>query len=80
VQYEDSSWSLVANSPAHALTDPSTLLNLRAGYTPDDGIWNAALWIQNLTDEEYWRSTSAGSFTAYASPPLTWGIDVGVSF
>lgn len=80
IQYEDSSWSLVANNPAHALTDPSTLLNVRAGYTPDQGSWNAAVWVQNLTDEEYWRSTSASSFTAYASPPLTWGIDVGVSF
>ncbi|MEM9839259.1 MAG: TonB-dependent receptor [Pseudomonadota bacterium] len=80
LQFEDDSWSLVANGPEHALTDPGLLLNARARYEPLDGDWFVAVWGQNLTDEEYWRAASANSFTAYASPPITYGVEFGVEF
>ncbi len=80
VSFEDESWSLVANDPAFATTDPGTLVNLRAGYTPDSGIWNAAIWMQNATDQEYWRATTASADSIYAAAPMTFGIDLGVSF
>lgn len=79
VTFEDDSWSLVANAPAHALIDAPTLVNLRGKYEADAG-WSVALWAKNATDEEYYRASSAGSFTTYASEPLTYGIDLGYRF
>jgi len=77
--FEDDSWSLVANSPAHALIEIDTLINARVKYADDNG-WSVAVFGRNLTDEEYYRASSAGSFTTYASPPLEYGIEVGVEF
>lgn len=77
--FEDDSWSLVANSPAHAFIEIDTLINARAKYADDNG-WSIAVFGRNLTDEEYYRASSAGSFTTYASPPLEYGIEVGFEF
>lgn len=77
--FEDDSWSLVANSPPHALTEIDTLVNARLKYQDERG-WSVALWGKNITDEEYYRATSAGSFTTYASEPLTYGVELGVTF
>lgn len=79
VSFEDETWSLVANSPAHALVDVPTLANARVRYVSDAG-WTVAVWGKNLTDEAYYRATSAGSFTTYASEPLTFGVDLGYRF
>ncbi len=79
VSFEDDSWSLAANSPPHALIDVPTLFNARIKYQ-DEGGWSVALWGKNLTDEEYYRASTASSFTTYASEPLTYGIDLGVKF
>ena len=73
--FQDDAWSLVANSPPHALVKIDTLVNARVAYTSEDDRWQLALWGKNLTDETYYRAAAAGSFTTYASPPLTWGID-----
>jgi len=70
----------VANAPEHALTDVDPILNARISYAPDNGNWKLALWGKNLTDEEYARAASGGSFTQYASSPLTWGIDFAYEF
>ena len=80
LSFEDDSWALVANSPPHALTEVDTLVNARVAYGPADDKWQVALWGKNLTDEEYARASSAGSFTQYASAPLTWGIDARFRF
>jgi len=77
--FEDDSWSLVANSPAHALIEIDTILNARLKYQDDRG-WSVAIWGKNVTDEEYYRAASANSFTTYASEPLTYGIELGVKF
>lgn len=76
---EDDTWSLVANSPPHALTRGPTLLNARIKYESVQG-WSVAVWGKNLTDEQYWRASTAGSFTTYASEPQTYGIDLGWKF
>ncbi len=78
--FEDDSWSLVANSPPHALTQVDTIINARVAFAPQDDRWQVALWGKNLTDEEYARAASAGSFTQYASPPLTFGVDARFRF
>ncbi len=79
VSFEDDSWSLVANSPPHALSEIPTLMNARVKYESAQG-WSVALWGKNLGDEKYYRATTAGSFSAYASEPLTYGIDLGWKF
>lgn len=79
VSYEDESFSLVANSPPNALIDFDALVNARIKYQADAG-WSVALWGRNITDEEYYRAASAGSFTAYASEPGTYGVEVGFRF
>ncbi|MDJ0750006.1 MAG: TonB-dependent receptor [Woeseiaceae bacterium] len=78
--FEDDSWSLVANSPDHALTEVDTLVNARIAYGPEDDRWQIALWSRNLTDETYGRAAAAGSFTKYAADPLTWGVDARIRF
>ncbi len=77
--FEDDSWSLVANSPAHAFIEIDTLINARVKYADERG-WSVAVFGRNLTDEEYYRASSASSFTTYASPPLEYGVELGVEF
>ncbi|MFN3607625.1 MAG: TonB-dependent receptor [Hyphomonas sp.] len=79
VSFEDDSWSLVANSPPHALSEIPTLMNARVKYESVQG-WSVAVWGKNLSDENYYRASTAGSFSAYASEPLTYGIDLGWKF
>lgn len=80
IGFEDESWSLVANDPAHALTAPDTIINARMSYSPNSQNWQISLWGKNLTDEEYGRAATAGSFSVYAAEPLTWGVDLDVNF
>lgn len=77
--FEDDSWSLVANSPAHAFIEIDTLVNARVKYADERG-WSIAVFGRNLTDEEYYRASSASSFTTYASPPLEYGVELGLEF
>lgn len=77
--FEDDAWSLVANSPDHAFIEIDTLVNARVKYADDRG-WSIAVFGRNLTDEEYYRAASASSFTTYASPPLEYGVELGVEF
>jgi len=77
--FEDESFSLVANGPPHALTDPGTLVDARLIYESNNN-WRVAIWGKNLGDEEFSRASTGASFTQYAADPLTWGIDVGVNF
>ena len=79
VSFEDESYSLVANDPAHALTDPGTLLDTRLTWESNND-WRIAIWGKNLSDEEYARAATARSFAQYAADPMTWGIDFGINF
>ncbi|MEC7289219.1 MAG: TonB-dependent receptor [Pseudomonadota bacterium] len=79
MNFEDETWSLVANSPAHARIDFDAILNARIKYEDERG-WSIAVFGRNLTDEEYYRASSASSFTTYASPPLEYGIEIGAEF
>ncbi len=77
--FEDESFSLVANGPPHALTDPGTLVDARISWESEQQ-WRIALWAKNLGDEEFARAATAGSFTQYASDPQTVGVDFGIDF
>ncbi|MCR9196413.1 MAG: TonB-dependent receptor, partial [Hyphomonas sp.] len=77
--WEDDSWSLVANAPAHAFIEIDTLYNARMKYEDDRG-WSVALFGRNLSDEAYYRASSATALTTYASPPYEYGIEFGAEF
>ncbi len=79
VSIEDESFSLVANDPPHAITDPGTLVDARLIYESDNN-WRIAIWGKNLGDEQFARAATGGSFTQYAADPLTWGVDFGINF
>ncbi len=79
VSFEDESWSLVANAPAHARIDFDAILNGRIKYQDDRG-WSVALFGRNLSDVDYYRASSATALTTYASPPLEYGIEFGAEF
>lgn len=79
VSFEDDSWSLVANHPAHVLSEIPTLMNARVKYESPQG-WSFAVWGKNITDEHYHRATTANSFSTYAAEPVTYGIDLGWKF
>lgn len=79
VAFEDESWSLVANAPAHARIDFDAIVNGRIKYQDDRG-WSVALFGRNLSDVEYYRASSATAITTYASPPLEYGIEIGAEF
>ena len=76
--YEDDSFALVANNPG-SLSQPGVRINARVAYAPDGERWRIAFWGKNLTDRQYFQATT-GANNVYASPPLTWGVDLGVSF
>lgn len=79
LSFEDDSFSLVANAPPHALTDPGTLFDARIVWEANSD-WRVALWGKNLGDEEYARASTAASFSQYAAAPRTWGVDFSYSF
>ena len=79
VSFEDQSYSLVANSPAHALTDPGTLVDARLGWQSNNN-WRLVLWGKNLGDKAYARAATARAFSQYAADPMTWGVDFGIAF
>ena len=78
VAIEDESYSLVSNNPG-SLINHDPIINARISYTPHEGNWNVSLWGKNLGDEEYWEATTSPD-KAYATAPMTWGIDVRVDF
>ena len=80
INFEDGTWSLVANAPTFAFTDIPTLINGRIAYSPDDAGWSLGVWAKNLTDKEYYRAASGTGFTTYASEPRTYGVDFGYKF
>jgi iron complex outermembrane receptor protein len=79
--WEDDTFGLVANVPGTE-QQPGLRLDARVGYRADR--WRVTLWGKNLTDREYFRANTFNAPTrqnqVFAAPPLTFGIDVGVTF
>ena len=79
--YEDDSFGLVANVPGTE-QQPGLRVDARIGYTT--GRYRITLWGKNLTDREYFRANTfnapTGQNQVFAAPPLTFGVDIGVSF
>lgn len=78
-----------------AWQDAMTLVNLRAGLRSDDGRWEVAGWVRNLTDESYYAQSTTQPLNAFVSgggaagargfigwyaPPRTMGVEATLSF
>ena len=63
--------------------DGFTLVNLNARYQPSEGHWSAALWVKNLTDEEYYSSGQVASgllFLTQTGDPRQFGGSITFEF
>jgi len=78
INYESDTFGQLANPPGNEI-QPDVRLNARIAYAPDDGPWNIALWVKNLTDEEYSRTGLSPNVGFYAEP-RTWGADFSIKF
>ncbi|MEE4200235.1 TonB-dependent receptor [Erythrobacter sp.] len=79
--WEDDTFGLVANVPGTE-QEPGLRIDARVGYTT--GRYRISIWGKNLTDREYFRANTFNAPTrqnqVFAAPPLTFGVDVGISF
>lgn len=59
-----------------------TIVNMRIGFGDVLGRWDVELWGRNVTDEEYWHSTSSSNSTTIRlnGMPATYGVSVGYKF
>ncbi len=60
-------------------------INLRIGYTFNDGVSEVAFWSKNLTDAEYFKNTLSwarltGTVVRYYEPPRTFGVELSHRF
>ena len=55
--YSDAFNSLVGNDPVFTV-DSYNVLNLRGGFAPLDDRWRVTLWVNNVTDEDYFTALS----------------------
>jgi len=55
--YSDEFNSLVGNNPVFTV-DSYSVLNLRGGFASSDNSWQTTLWVNNVTDEDYYTAVS----------------------
>src|SRR5690606_12316238 len=72
IQREEKRWNSV---PDYGV------VNAQAVLRTDDGHWEGALWVRNLTDEEYYTNVANfwnafGSAARYVGDPRTFGASV----
>jgi iron complex outermembrane receptor protein len=76
---------LEPNNRAVLAQDGYLLLNARIGAEQEDGGWDAAIWVKNITDEEYVVAgedlfLAVGLGTWVLGQPRTYGIQLGYRF
>ncbi len=81
----DPTAQFLADQNINQLTDAYDNINARITYRDASEHWQASLWGQNLTDEEYLYSLSEGSTTigspsGIRSNPRFYGLDVSYHF
>ena len=62
-----------------ALRDPIHLLNVRGGTTFGGG-WELALWVRNLTNEDYLAASINPNGISWLGRPRQWGVDITKRF
>lgn len=66
-----------------AMTEARTLVNIRLGWTSDDGDWQGAFAITNLFDKFYYRSKvnyPVGAVVGDLAPPREWRVSLRRNF
>lgn len=69
---------LTGDTVQYGWVDGYGLVNGRLGLQSDSDTWSTALWVRNLTDEEYLTHTTRdffGTLVHFAGTPRTYGID-----
>lgn len=74
VKYSDGNYYDVENRTGTGGGGPDagdgyTLVNLNVRYEPREGHWSAALWMKNVTDEEYYSTGQVASGMLFLSQP-----------
>jgi outer membrane receptor protein involved in Fe transport len=67
-------------SPSYAEISDFTVLDLRAGFGPEDGRWQVSAFGRNVTDEFYWTNAFANQdvIVRYAAKPITYGVKLSL--
>jgi len=83
-QYRSEVYFALTKSPA-VTEDGYTLTNLRASWTSPTGQWEGAVFVQNLTNEEYLVTTfdlsaDLGMTEQYYGRPRWWGASIAYRF
>jgi iron complex outermembrane receptor protein len=89
--YVDARWQSDANVSYTATLAPSHMqeayatANARIGLGDIDDVWTVELWARNLTDENVWAGTGAGTLQpgttmAYGNEPRTYGATLRVKW
>jgi len=63
--------------------DDLSIVNARIALLSDEGTWDVALWVKNLTDESYLSATTQDflrTVTQYRGMPRTFGVEVNYNF
>jgi len=63
--------------------DDLSIVNGRIALLSDEGTWDVALWVKNLTDESYLSATTQDflrTVTRYRGMPRTFGVEVNYNF
>lgn len=78
VDNEQSRTLLSGDTVQYGWVDGYGLVNARLGLQSQNDTWSTALWVRNLTDEEYLTHTTRdffGTLVHFAGAPRTYGID-----
>jgi iron complex outermembrane receptor protein len=76
------------DNSAFARIDDYALVSVRAGAQFDEGRYDVSLWVNNLTDKEYFNTLGSASivgaavygFSGQLGPPRTFGATLRAEF
>lgn len=81
--YTNSGTIILNTTDVFFIRKANTLFDATITYELPDQMWRVSLWGKNLADKLYINNKfglgALGNLRIYA-PPMTWGLDVGVSF
>jgi len=63
--------------------DDTSIVNARLGLLSDEGTWDVALWVKNLTDKSYLTGTGRdflGTIRHFRGAPRTYGVELNYNF
>lgn len=78
-------WNLISDLPiavTELRNDSISLVNARLSYVPPSERWSVSMWVNNLTDEDYFDEVVefATGVRATGGAPRTFGGDISINF